>query len=397
MNKISSTLKCQMVIEERKKNGLEVYNFGLGANPLKPNTKYIECLKLWCDKNEYTSPFGIEGLQLCIKDFMHVENYNIDKVLFGNGLKELIYVLQSVFNGIIVHITPAWVSYKGQLKILGKLGSLREFETNFDNGYKIDCNRFNKFLEEIHNENLNKKIIVIFNNPCNPTGVVYTEDEVKEIANICRKNNVVVFADEIYMNLVYDIDTCSIAKYYPEGVIRGSSLSKDIGCGGHRLGWLTFPNELNDLMLSCNSYISSMYSCPSTTFQYGILDFFNKHDIYEFNKICQNTKNIFRKIIKDVVEILDKTKIKYIRPGFAWYLFLDFENYRDFLNNKGVTNSEELADYFMDEGVISVNGKSFGCDKLSVRLSLVDITYKDGYIDHSNIMLGIVKLIDLIK
>ena len=43
MNKISSTLRCQMVIEERKKNGLEVFNFGLGANPLKPNSTYIEC------------------------------------------------------------------------------------------------------------------------------------------------------------------------------------------------------------------------------------------------------------------------------------------------------------------------------------------------------------------
>jgi len=396
MNKISSTLRCQMVIEERKKNGLEVFNFGLGANPLKPNSTYIECLKLWCDKNEYTSPFGIDGLQECIKNFMEVENYNIDKVLFGNGLKELIYVLQSVFDGIIVHITPAWVSYKGQLKILGKLDLLREFETTFENGYKIDCDKFNKFIREIHNENLNKKIMVIFNNPCNPTGVVYTEDEVRETAEICRKNNLVVFADEIYMNLVYDIGTCSIAKYYPKGVIRGSSLSKDIGCGGHRLGWLTFPKELNDLMLSCNSYISSMYSCPSTPFQYCILDFLNGY-MYEFNKICKNTKNIIRKIIKDVVEILDKTKIKYIKPGFAWYLFLDFENYKDFLYKKGVTNSEELVDYFMNEGIISVNGKSFGSDKLSVRLSLVDIKYKDGNIDHSNIILGIIKLIDLIK
>ena len=95
-----------------------------------------------------------------------------------------------------------------------------------------------------------------------------------------------------------------------------------------------------------------MYSCPSTPFQYCILDFLNGY-MYEFNEICKNTKNIIRKIIKDVVEILDKTKIKYIKPGFAWYLFLDFENYKDFLYKKGVTNSEELVDYFMNEGIIS--------------------------------------------
>lgn len=397
MNKISSTLKCQMVIEERKKKGLEVFNFGLGANPLKPNKKYIECLKLWCDKNQYTSPFGIDGLQECMTHIMDVENYNIDKILFGNGLKELIYVLQSVFDGIIVHITPAWVSYKGQIKILGKLKSLREFETTFEDGYKIDCNTFNKFLDEIHNENLNKKIMVIFNNPCNPTGVVYTEDEVKEIAEICRRNNVIVFADEIYMNLVYDIHTCSIAKYYPEGVIRGSSLSKDIGCGGHRLGWLTFPKELEKLMFSCNSIISTMFSCPSTPFQYAILDFFNDYDIYVLDEICKNTKIIFEKIIKDVNMLLNKTKIKYVNPGFAWYLFLDFENYRDLLDKRGVRNNKELAEYFMNEGIITVNGKSFGSDKLTVRLSLVDIKYKDGNIDQSNIILGIRKFIDLIK
>jgi aspartate/methionine/tyrosine aminotransferase len=198
------------------------------------------------------------------------------------------------------------------------------------------------------------------------------------------------------MNLVYDIGTCSIAKYYPEGVIRGSSLSKDIGCGGHRLGWLTFPKELKDLMFSCNSYISSLFSCTSTPFQYGILDFFNKYHINEFNKKCQNTKNIFGKIIKDVIELLDKTKIKYIKPGFAWYIFLDFENYRDILYKKGITNSVELADYFMNNGIISVNGESFGSDKLTIRLSLIDIKYINGNIDHSNINLGIIKLINLL-
>lgn len=375
MEKLSATLRCQMIVEERKKNNQIVYNFGLGANPLEPNKKYLHSVSKFLNKNHYTSPFGINSVQNTIKNLMSVENYEIDKVLFGNGLKEMIYILQSVFDGTIVHITPAWVSYKGQLKILNKLSSLREFHTTFEEKYKINLLKFDSFLGEIRNRNEN--ILIIFNNPNNPTGVVYTENEIKELAKIMQKHNCIVLADEIYLNLSYTKDTCSIAKYIPNNVIRGSSLSKDIGCGGHRLGWLTFPKSLEDLMYKCNNYISSMFSCTTTPLQYGLVDFLQ--DKSEFNNICLQTRTIFKAMIEKVCLLLDKTDVKYIKPKSAWYIFLDFENYRSKLENIGIKNNNDLNYYLLNKGFISVGGNNFGHNTLSCRVSLVDLAeYENG-------------------
>ena len=80
MKKLSATLRCQMIVEERKKNNQIVYNFGLGANPLEPNKKYLHSVSKFLNKNHYTSPFGINSVQNIIKDLMSVENYEIDKV-----------------------------------------------------------------------------------------------------------------------------------------------------------------------------------------------------------------------------------------------------------------------------------------------------------------------------
>ena len=70
-----------------------------------------------------------------------------------------------------------------------------------------------------------------------------------------------MIADEIYQNINHFNEIVSISEYLPKLTIRGSSVSKDLACGGYRLGWITFPSELNDFYLKCKSAISSIYSC----------------------------------------------------------------------------------------------------------------------------------------
>ena len=108
MSKISPTLACQEIIKERKKKNLKVYNFGLGANPIKQPDFFIEKVKEYAHLKDYTSSVGIPELNKTIKEMYSTENYKVENVLFGNGLKELIFIVQTSIHAKIFHITPSW-------------------------------------------------------------------------------------------------------------------------------------------------------------------------------------------------------------------------------------------------------------------------------------------------
>ena len=320
MNNISATLKSKDIVKCRLEKGLPVYNYGLGANSI-PQPKYlIDKVKEYSNNIYYTSSEGVDELNKAIKNNFTTSNYTVDKVLFGNGLKELLFVVQLCFEGKILHITPSWLSYKEQINILKKQDNLIEVKTTIENNFKIDLQLLEKLLKE--NENHNK--LIIFNNPNNPTGLIYTPKEVEKIALILKKYNCIVFADEIYMNLNHFNEIESISSFIPELTIRGSSVSKDLACGGYRLGWITFPNSLNELFLKCRAAASSIYSCPCTPIQYACAEML-KND-KEMTKFFEYNNNVYKLISKKCCDILAKSKLKFIRPVSAWYIFVDFSN-----------------------------------------------------------------------
>ena len=134
---VSPTLNCKNIIQEKLNNNQIIYNFGLGANPIKQPDFYIDCVKEYSDKKEYTSSEGISELNNTLINIYSTNNY-ANKILLGNGLKELLYIVQLAFDGKIIHITPSWVSYKEQIKIMNKENDLIELETTYENKYKVD-------------------------------------------------------------------------------------------------------------------------------------------------------------------------------------------------------------------------------------------------------------------
>ena len=365
MPKISPTLNCINKVNERKNKGLPIYNFGLGANPIDQPEKYIDNVKKFSHKKEYTSAKGIDELNEVIKKTFTTENYMVENVLVGNGLKELLFIIQLCFKGKIYHVTPSWVSYKEQIDILNKTNDLIEIETTIENSYKINP----KKLDEILNRNKNESKLIIFNNPNNPTGLIQNPDEVKEIAHILKKHNCIVFADEIYFNISHFNSICSISDYIPELTIRGSSVSKDLGCGGYRIGWVTFPKQLNNFYLECLSVSSSIYSCAATPLQYATCEILKNTDI--INNHCKYQNNIYSTLVSKVCNILDKSNLKYVKPNAAWYIFINFDYYKEKIT---VDNSIKLNNFLLDKfGIVGVAGECFNSKGLNIRFSLVEI------------------------
>ena len=100
--KVSATLKIQEIVKKRKEQGLSVYNFGLGANPLPISHDYLNVIKKYANNKNYISACGVDKFQKVIKKIYSNDNYKIENVLTGNGLKELLFVVQMAFDGIII-------------------------------------------------------------------------------------------------------------------------------------------------------------------------------------------------------------------------------------------------------------------------------------------------------
>ena len=183
----------------------------------------------------------------------------------GNGLKPLLFTLQLAFSklypeGIIYHVVPFWVSYEEQTKILG-VKNQRIIPKDKIN-WKITGEDLEKNLAK------DKKNLIIFNNPTNPTGCVYSKKEVESLAKVLKNYDCIVLADDIYEKVIHnDTDFGQIKDYY-SNTISGSSLSKMVSCGGYRFGWLVFPDLLEELYETVNIIASSVYSCPSVLFQH---------------------------------------------------------------------------------------------------------------------------------
>jgi len=356
-------------MEQLKKDGKTVYNFGLGQNSVKQPELYIELMKKYAHKKEYTSSQGIPELNKTLKSM-----YNSDKmsyeILVGNGLKELLFVVQCAFKGKIIHVTPSWVSYKEHIDILERNDDLIEIKTSIDNKFRVDLNVLDNVLQEIGDE----PKMILLNYPNNPTGTCYTNNELESMAKMLKKHNCIVFGDEIYLNLSYNPNQRSLAYYIPELVIRGSSVSKDLACGGYRLGWLAFPRKLDTFFNRCRLFSSQIYSCAASPIQYAT------NDILQNTEVCANNANntikLFSGIFDEMLPILDDTRLRFVKPNAAWYVFIDFENYRTFFESIGVRDSIDLSTHLLSKfGIVTVAAQHFQHNSFSLRFSLVDFTF----------------------
>lgn len=357
---ISPTLNSKLLLNNRINNGLPVFNGGLGENPLPTPEYLIKTLKKNINKKDYTN---IQGKDIFIDKLKSYYPNYMTNTIVGNGLKELIFTLIFSWKSKILIPVPCWVTYLEDVEKLQK--DYYTIETFHKNNYKLTPDNLEKCI--IDNNATNSLLFI--NNPNNPTGAVYSEDELISIVNVCKKYNVTIFGDEIYFN-TRQTNTISISKLYDNCII-GSSLSKDWASGGWRFGWMIFSENLNYLYNEMISIGSILYSCP-TDFMNDIAAEALSNEIkeYYFNK-----QNVFFKIIADKVNNQLKNNNKIITSNYqgAWYKWFDLKNYSNELKLKNINNSQELTNSLASNiGLIVVPGKCFGVEGLTFRLSMVD-------------------------
>ena len=222
--KPSSTLYVNETVKKLWSQNEQVFHMGFGESRFDVHPLLKEAISTHSDKKSYLPGRGLAELIDNISTYYTSKldtNIKSEQVMVGPGSKALLYTLQMILNADLFLPSPSWVSYAPQATLLG----LKHFyvPSKFEHNYKIELESLDQCVQKSNNPNK----LLILNSPNNPSGELIDKDTLKEIADYCRKNNILVISDEIYFQVVSDeSETNSISEYYPEGTFVLGGLSK---------------------------------------------------------------------------------------------------------------------------------------------------------------------------
>ena len=368
--KPSATVALNERSDRMRAEGREVFKLGLGQSPFPVPRQVVEELKVNAFQKKYLPVKGLRELRNAVADY-HRRAEGIgctgDDVLVGPGSKELMFLLQLVYYGDLVVPSPAWVSYAPQAKIVGR--QIFWLHTKREDGWRLTTD----LLEELCETDPGRPRIFILNYPSNPTGNTYTVEELKALARAARRFRVVVLSDEIYGELHHKDQHVSIARFYPEGTIISAGLSKWCGAGGWRLGTFMFPPSMAWLRDAMAAVASETFTATSGPIQYAGVRAFQGGMSLE--RYLWYSRRILSALGRWCARTLRGVGVEVARPQGAFYLFPDFDAYRDRLKERGITTSKELCERLLQEtGVAMLPGSEFGRPEteLTARIAYVD-------------------------
>lgn len=368
--KNSATVAINERSNALRREGREIFKLGLGQSPFPVPECVVQQLREHAHEKDYLPVRGLPELRDAVaqyhRDVNRVECEGSD-VLIGPGSKELMFLLQLVYYGDLVIPTPAWVSYAPQARIIGR--QVRMMPTKVEDDWRLRPDG----LERLCSEDRGRPRIVIINYPSNPSGGSYDGGELGELAAVARQHEVVLLSDEIYGELHHRGRHESIARYYPEGTIISSGLSKWCGAGGWRLGTFLFPPSLAWLLDAMAAVASETFTSTAAPIQYAAVRAFQRGP--EIERHLVHSRAILSALGRWIAKRLRSVGIRCADPIGAFYLMPDFTPLASGLARDEITSSAELCERLLsDTGVAMLPGSEFGrpAQELSCRLAYVD-------------------------
>lgn len=363
----SITLEITAKAKALKAEGIDVVSFSAGEpdfnTPQNIINSSIDAMNE--GKTKYTPTAGIIELRNSICEKLLNDNglnYTANQIVVSTGAKQsLANTFMSILNPgdeVIIPI-PYWVSYPELIKLSDGVPVF--VETLEENSFKLTV----EALEKVYT---NKTKAIVLNSPNNPTGVVYTKEDLIEIAEFAKEKDILIVSDEIYEKLVYDEDVehISIASLSEDAYKRTiviNGLSKSSAMTGWRLGYSACSEEITKLMISIQSHMTSN---PCSITQYAALEAINgpKEDLSTMIREFKNRRDY-------MINRLSKLQgISIIEPKGAFYVMINISSYlNEEINGNQITNSVEFAKELLNEEKVAViPGSAFGLNNY-IRLS----------------------------
>ena len=358
----SSTLAITAKAKELKEQGIDVIGLGAGEPDFNTPQNILDAAVLSMEKGltKYTPAGGLPVLKQAIIDKLSRDNnltYKANEIIVGVGAKHVLYTLFQVIlnegDEVIIPI-PYWVSYPEQVKLAG--GVPVYVEGTAEQGYKITP-------QQLADAVTDKTKAVIINSPSNPSGMIYSKEELAELAKVAEQKDILIVSDEIYEKLVYNgVEHFSIAELSEQVKARTivvNGVAKSHSMTGWRIGYAAGAAVIVKAMTDLASHSTSN---ANTTAQYATVEAYNG---------SQATVEEMRQAFESRLEVIypklaSIPGFKVLKPQGAFYLLPDVS---EAAAKTGYSSVDDFASALLTEANVAViPGSGFGAPA-TMRLS----------------------------
>ncbi|ACY40366.1 aspartate transaminase [Blattabacterium sp. (Blattella germanica) str. Bge] len=362
----SQTIAMSAKARELKNKGYDIINLSLGEPDFLPPNFVLDAAKKAIDEgfHYYTPVSGYLELRKVICEKFYRDNhlkYTPSQIVVSTGAKQAIMnVLLSLLNpnDEVLIPSPYWVSYLQMVKLCESYPVV--IQTTMNNDFKIHPEQLEKAITS-------KTKLFIFSTPCNPTGSVYSYQELRDLAEIFKKHpEIMILSDEIYEHICYlDKHPTSIATFpdIHNQVITLNGLSKAFSMTGWRIGYIGAQEWIAQ---SCDKIQGQMTSCANSIAQRAAIDAL-KADPSQIGYMIKEFKKR-RNLVLDLIKEIDGFNLTK-----QMELFIIFPKISDFfgkkLYGKMIQNADDFSEFLLEKAqVATVSGSAFG-DNECLRIS----------------------------
>lgn len=349
----SLTMAITALAREMKASGKDVLSFSAGepdfGTPAIIRQAAISAIEE--GNSKYTAVPGTNEVLEAIKTKLKRDNgldYEVTDIVTNNGAKHSLFNLfQAVINDgdEVIIPSPYWVTYPELVKYSG--GTPIFIETNDESSFKITPEQLKSAISE-------KTKVLLINTPSNPTGSVYTKEEILALADVLKGTNILIFSDEMYEKLVYDgtifTSLASVSEDMYKRTITINGLSKSVAMTGWRFGYFACPIKeitaaVKKLQSQSTSNINAITQKAAIPALLGEAD----EDIEMMRKEFEKRRDTASKLFNEI------KGLSVVQPKGAFYLFVNFKQ----IQNDSVDFCKKLLE---EKGVATVPGIGFGSE-----------------------------------
>lgn len=362
----SLTLAISAKAKSMKDKGVDVINFSVGEPDFNTpeNIKEEGIRAIQENLTRYTPSSGIIELKKAICNKLKEDNnlqYSNENIIISNGAKHSIYnALMAILNpgDEVIIGAPYWVSYPEIVKLMGGIPII--IETSEKDNFKFT-------VDDLNRVKTSDTKMIILNSPNNPTGCVYTKEELIKIGQWAVENSVFILSDEIYEKLTYDnikhISIASINQDVKNLTITINGMSKAYAMTGWRIGYAAAHKDIIKVMSGIQSHSTSN---PCSISQYASIEALigNQEKLIEMNKQF----SIRRDYMVNAINNIDGLSCG--KPEGAFYVMVNFSKlFNKDISGEVINSSLDFSNILLDKANVAVvPGIAFGNDKY-IRLS----------------------------
>jgi len=347
----STTLAVDALAKQMQADGLDVIGFGTGEPDFDTpdNIKAAGIKAINEGKTKYTPAAGLINLRKAAAARLKLDfnlDYEFTQITVASGAKHSVYIaLVAILNpgDEVVLPAPYWVSYYEMIRMSGGVPVI--VEAGEEQHFKITP-------EQLESAIGSKTKAIMINNPSNPTGMLYTREELEKIAEVCKKHDIYIIADEIYSGLVYDgkefVSIATLSQDAYERTILITGVSKSYAMTGWRIGYAAANPKISKVMAN---FLSHSTGAPGTMNQIAAIEALAgpQDGIEAMRKVFEVRRNY---IVKRMNEI---EGVSCIVPDGAFYVMMNLkEQIGKTYGGKLIENDDDFAVAFLEQGKVAV-------------------------------------------